>query len=104
MISWERAEPEFVNVEGAQEWILPAQAAYSGPVRQIGLSFRPARLHGLAESFPWNSLESIPGFLKSLQIRAQSFPLARNRGKSLRKVSLLFASSTQPGKVKQYKH
>jgi hypothetical protein len=33
----------------------------------IGLSYRPARLHRLAESTPW---ELIPGLLKSLKIRA----------------------------------
>ncbi len=31
-------------------------------------SYRPARLHGLAESIPWNGFL---GFLKRLQIRAQ---------------------------------
>ncbi len=34
----------------------------------IGLSYRPARLHRLAESI---SLESIPGLLKSLKIPSQ---------------------------------
>jgi len=40
---------------------------------RIGLSNRPARLHRLAESIPWNeidSLESIPGLLNSLNIWA----------------------------------
>jgi hypothetical protein len=35
-----------------------------GPVRQIGLSYRPARLHSLAEL--------IPGLLNCLQILTQS--------------------------------
>jgi hypothetical protein len=34
----------------------------------IWLSYLPARLNRLAESIPWNSLESIPGLLKSLKI------------------------------------
>jgi hypothetical protein len=36
-------EPVFVNVYGAQESIPPAYVA-GGPLRQIGLSYRPARL------------------------------------------------------------
>jgi hypothetical protein len=38
-----------------------------GPVRQIGLSYPPARLHRLAGI---DSLESIPGLHEHLQIRA----------------------------------
>jgi hypothetical protein len=41
----------------------------------IGLSYRPARLHRLLAEF--DSLDSIPGLLKSLKIRAlvQSHPM-----------------------------
>jgi hypothetical protein len=35
----------------------------------LGLSYRPARLHRLAESIPWNRfLGTIPGPLKSLKM------------------------------------
>jgi hypothetical protein len=71
-----RTEPAFVNVEGAQKSI-PQPMYLGGKVRQIkgcrtgagvlarnqvgiGLSYRPARLHRLAEFIPWNqSLGSI---------------------------------------------
>ncbi len=43
-------EPEFVNVQGDQESIPPAYRG--GPVRQIGLSYRPIRLYiGLRNRF-----------------------------------------------------
>jgi hypothetical protein len=51
-------EPEFVNVEGAQESIPPAYVA--GPVRQIGF----AMLHRLAESIPWNRIMGYLNFYK----------------------------------------
>jgi hypothetical protein len=61
------SEPEFVNVMGAQESILRnrfRQPMYPGGlVQRLGLSYRPAELHWLAEL--------IPGLLKNLQIRAQ---------------------------------
>jgi hypothetical protein len=65
-------EPEFVNVQGAQESMsgLPQTFTNSGSVLcvlqswacQIGSSYRPVRLHRLQES--------IPRLLKCLQIRA----------------------------------
>ncbi len=62
-------EPEFVIVEGAQESISRngfRQPMYpGGPVRQIGLSYRPAMQHRLAES--------IPEFLKRLKLRALAY-------------------------------
>ncbi len=63
-------ELEFVNVERAQESITRNQFRQHmkpklGPVRQIGLLYRPARLHRLAES--------IPVFHKRLQIWTQHF-------------------------------
>ncbi len=59
-------EPEFVNVQEAQESIpwnrfrQPMQPG--GPVRQIGLWYRPDRLHRLAELIIWNR------FLGSLNV------------------------------------
>jgi hypothetical protein len=53
----------------------------------IGLSYRPARLHRLAESIPYNRfLRSIPGLLKSFKIRAQetAFIAKRQRKKRWR--------------------
>jgi hypothetical protein len=41
----------------------------------IGLSYRPARLHRLAELIP---CESILGLLKSLKIRALNISFAKN--------------------------
>jgi hypothetical protein len=59
------AEPEFVNVYGAQESILPAYVAWwAGTSNRVVESF-PGRTGPLG----W---ESIPGLLKGLQIRAQS--------------------------------
>ncbi len=56
-------EPVFVNISGAQKSISGYRFRQplkpGGPVRQIGLLYRPARM------------ESIPGLLKSLQIQAQ---------------------------------
>ncbi len=74
-------EPKFVNIYGAQESIPdglvrqiglsygPAKALFvnllrspginskhGGPVRQPYLTYRPARLHRLAISIPWNRL------------------------------------------------
>ncbi len=58
--------PVFVNVEGAQESILPrnrfCQSMYpGGPVRKIGLSYRPRQAVNL-----------FLGSLKGLQLRAQA--------------------------------
>ncbi len=41
-----------------------------GPIRQPYLSYRPARLHRLADKCRIDSSESIPGIHKRLQIRA----------------------------------
>jgi hypothetical protein len=49
--------PEFVNVYGAQESIQRMI-----PPAYLGLSYRPARLHRLVESIPWNR------FLSSLNV------------------------------------
>jgi hypothetical protein len=53
------AEPVFVNVSGAQ-YLIPRnrirhpKMKSGGPVREPYLSYRPARLHRLVESIPWN--------------------------------------------------
>ncbi len=47
---------------------------------EIGLSYRPARLHRLAKSIRIIQLESIPGLLKSFKIRAQSHMVRCNQG------------------------
>ncbi len=54
----ERAEPEFVNIYEAQESIPSLAGLYDNPY----MTYRPFKLHRLAES--------IPGLLKRLQIRA----------------------------------
>ncbi len=51
-----KSEPEFVNVQGAQESIPGC------PARQIGLSYRPVRLKRLGPSIRWNR------FLGSLNV------------------------------------
>jgi len=62
--------PEFVNVEGAQESIPPAYVAWrAGTITLFGLTARQAG--GI------DSLESIPGLLKRLQIRAQGIQAPR---------------------------
>ncbi len=63
-------ETVFLNFSGNQESIPTAYVAW-GPVRQIELYYRPARLHRLAES--------ISGLLKRLQIRAP-FQTTRIKG------------------------
>jgi hypothetical protein len=57
-------EPVFVNL--LRSPVIDSQPG--GPVRQPYLTYRPARLKKIGKI---DSLESIPGLLKRLQIRAQ---------------------------------
>ncbi len=70
-------EPLFLRVYGEQKSIPPAYEAYAGIFKQsirarnrvgILLSYRPARLHRLAEFIPWNRFL---GSMNVLKIRAQ---------------------------------
>jgi hypothetical protein len=65
------AKPEFINVYGAQESILPAYVAWAGIFKQpmgarnrvgIGLPVPARRLHRPAELIPWHR------FLGSLKV------------------------------------
>jgi hypothetical protein len=47
---WQNPELEFVNLKGAQESIPSLAGRYDNPF----LTYRPAWLHRLAESIPWN--------------------------------------------------
>jgi hypothetical protein len=61
-------EPGFVNVYGAQESIPSAYVSWrADTTNRVLVPYRPARLHRLAET--------IPGFVKRLQIRAQKIRL-----------------------------
>jgi hypothetical protein len=59
---------EYITV--AESAVIFSQSMGARNREGIGLSYRPARQHSLAELVPSTSLESILGLLKSLKIRA----------------------------------
>ena len=65
-----KLEPEFVNLLRSPG----IDSQPDGPVRQPYLTYRPARLHRLAESFPLNRFL---GSFKRLQIGAQKSGLLK---------------------------
>jgi hypothetical protein len=71
------SELEFVNLLRSQG----IDSKPCGPVRQPYLTYRPARLHGLAESVPWNRF---PGSLDVCKYKYSQFAYFRQKVQHVR--------------------